>query len=75
MQNMEIGVSGMPPPTWVELWQPCLAAWILLYKGDASCFPPFQLQQLGLKRESRERKCRFEVSKLFNFVIFIYFGS
>ena len=23
MQNMEIGVSGMPPPTWVDWWQPC----------------------------------------------------
>ena len=75
MQNMEIGVSGMPPPTRVELWQPCLAAWILLYKGAATHFLPFHLQQLGLERESRERKCRFGVSKFFNFLIFVYFGS
>ncbi|RVW78183.1 Retrovirus-related Pol polyprotein from transposon RE2 [Vitis vinifera] len=23
VQNMEIGVSGMPSPTWVDWWQPC----------------------------------------------------
>ena len=76
MQNMEIGVSGMPPTTWVDWWQPCgpstscLAAWRPLFKGAAAHFPSFHLQQLGLERESRERKCRFEVSKLFNFRLF-----
>ena len=44
-------------------------------KGATARFAPVHLQQLGLERGSRERKCRFEVSKLFNFVIFIYFGS
>ena len=73
MQNLEIGVSGMPPPTWVT-WLPP-HAWRPLYKGAAARFAPFHLQQLRLERESRERKCRFEVSKLFNFVIFVYFGS
>ena len=53
----------------------CLGAWRPLYKGAAARFAPFHLQQLGLERETRERKCRFEVSKLFNFVIFVYFGS
>ena len=53
----------------------CLVAWRLLYKETAARFPPFHLQQLGLERESRERKCRFEVSKLFNLVILVYFGS
>ena len=56
MQNMEIGVSGMPPPTWVELWQPCLAAWRSLYKGVVARFPPFHLQQLGLEGENLERE-------------------
>ena len=76
MQNWEIGVSGMPPPTWVD-WAATsgLAAWRPLYMGAATRFPPFHLQQLGLERESRERKWRFEVSKLFNFVIFVHFGS
>ena len=23
MQNWEVEVSGMPPPTWVDCWQPC----------------------------------------------------
>ena len=80
MQNWEIGVSGMPPLTWVDWWQhmaatSCLAASRSLYKGATTRFPPFHLQQLGLEKESGERKCRFEVSKLFNFVIFVYFGS
>ena len=68
----------MPPSTWVDWWQQCglpPRAWRPLYKGVAARFAPFHLQQLGLERESRERKCRFEVSKLFNLVIFIYFGS
>uniref|UniRef100_F6HWN7 Uncharacterized protein n=1 Tax=Vitis vinifera TaxID=29760 RepID=F6HWN7_VITVI len=57
----------MPPPTWVDWWQPCgattscLGAWRPLYKGAAARFAPFHLQQLRLERESRERKCRFEV--------------
>ena len=77
MQNLEIKVSAMPPPTWVDWWQPCglpPRAWL---HGDPFIrgLPPFHLQQLGLERGSRERKCRFEVSKLFNFVIFVYFGS
>ncbi|RVW18923.1 hypothetical protein CK203_102488 [Vitis vinifera] len=38
----------------------CLGAWRPLYKGAAARFAPFHLQQLGLERESRERKCRFE---------------
>ena len=76
MQYLKIKVSGMPPPTWVD-WATTsgLAAWRPLYMGAAARFPPFHLHQLGLERESRERKCRFEVSKLFNFVIFVYFGS
>ena len=57
MQNWEIEVSGMPPPTWVDWWQPCglppmLGCMVTLYKGIAACFPPFHLQQLGLGRES-----------------------
>ncbi|RVW66606.1 Retrovirus-related Pol polyprotein from transposon RE1 [Vitis vinifera] len=47
VQNMEIGVSGMPPPTWWIAATSCLAAWRLLYKGAAARFPPFHLQQLG----------------------------
>uniref|UniRef100_F6I248 Uncharacterized protein n=1 Tax=Vitis vinifera TaxID=29760 RepID=F6I248_VITVI len=39
----------------------CLGAWRSLYKGAAARFAPFHLQQLGLERESRERKCRFEI--------------
>uniref|UniRef100_F6HCZ6 Uncharacterized protein n=1 Tax=Vitis vinifera TaxID=29760 RepID=F6HCZ6_VITVI len=38
----------------------CLGAWRPLYKGAAARFAPFHLQQLGLERETRERKCRFE---------------
>ena len=57
MQNWEIGVSGMPPLTWVDWWQPCGLpphAWVL---GDpfirgCSSFPPVDLQQLGLERGS-----------------------
>ena len=49
----------------------CLGAWRPLYKGAAARFAPFHLQQLGLERESRERKCRFEVSKLLNLVILV----
>uniref|UniRef100_F6I7B6 Uncharacterized protein n=1 Tax=Vitis vinifera TaxID=29760 RepID=F6I7B6_VITVI len=45
----------------------CLGAWRPLYKGAAARFAPFHLQQLGLERESRERKCRFEVG---NFMLF-----
>ena len=81
MQNMEIGVSAMPPPTWVDWWQPCGLpphAWVLgdpYIRGAAARFAPFHLQQLGLERESRERKCRFEVSKLFDLVILVYFSS
>ena len=71
MQNWEIGVSGMPAPT---------GHLVLGYletplKGVATRFASFHLQKLGLERESRERKCVFEVSKLFNFIIFVYFGS
>ena len=50
-----------------------LAAWKPLYKGVAAPFPLFHLQQLGLERESRERKCRFGVSKFFNFFTFRLF--
>uniref|UniRef100_F6H879 Uncharacterized protein n=1 Tax=Vitis vinifera TaxID=29760 RepID=F6H879_VITVI len=38
----------------------CLGAWRPLYKGAAARFAPFHLQKLGLERETRERKCRFE---------------
>ena len=81
MQNLEIGVSGMPPPTWVDWWQPCglpPRAWLHgdpFIRGLQLVFHHFHLHQLGLERESRVRKCGFEVRKLFNFVIFVYFGS
>ena len=41
----------------------------------ATHFVPLYLQQPRLERESRERKRRFEVRKLFNLVILVYFGS
>ena len=71
MQNWEVGVSGKPTPT---------GHLVLGYletplKGATTRFAPVHLQQLGLEKESRERKCRFEVSKLFNLVILVYFGS
>ena len=71
MQNWEIGVSGMPAPT---------GHLVLGYletplKGATARFALVHLQQLGLERGSRERNCRFEVSKLFNLVILVYFGS
>ena len=70
----------MPPPTWVDWWQPCglpprACCMETPLKGVATRFASFHLQKLGLERESRERKCVFEVSKLFNFIIFVYFGS
>ena len=42
-------------------------------KGAPSRFAPVHLQQLGLERGSREKKCRFEVSKLFNLVLLVHF--
>uniref|UniRef100_F6HRJ9 Uncharacterized protein n=1 Tax=Vitis vinifera TaxID=29760 RepID=F6HRJ9_VITVI len=38
----------------------CLGAWRPFIRGAAARFAPFHLQQLGLERETRERKCRFE---------------
>ena len=68
MQNWEIGVSGMPAPT---------GHLVLGYletplKGATARFAPVHLQQLGLERGSRERNCRFEVSKLFIFIIILF---
>ena len=48
-------VAWLPPHAWV-LGDPFI-------RGAAARFAPFHLQQLGLERETRERKCRFEVSK------------
>ena len=59
MQNWEIGFSGMPGPT---------GHLVLGYLET----PLKGLQQLGLERGSRERNCRFEVSKLFIFIIFLF---
>ena len=62
MQNWEIGVSGMPPRAWLH-GDPFI--------GSCSSFSTISPASTWV----RERKCRFEVSKLFNFVILVYFGS
>ncbi|KAL6313148.1 hypothetical protein AAG906_024579 [Vitis piasezkii] len=42
----------------------CLGAWRPLYKGGLQLvLHHFTRSKLGLERETRERKCRFEVSK------------
>ena len=71
MQNWEIEV---PPPTWVDWWQQCglpPRAWLHgdPFKRGCSSFCTSSPAATWL----RERVCRFEVSKLFNFVIFVYF--
>ncbi|RVW65013.1 hypothetical protein CK203_062551 [Vitis vinifera] len=69
VQNWEIGVSGMPPPTWVD-WATTsgLAAWRPLYMGAAARFPPFHLHQLGLKHKGvnfdRNDKCEESFQEL-----------
>ncbi|RVW58192.1 Retrovirus-related Pol polyprotein from transposon 297 [Vitis vinifera] len=53
VNDLSMLISGMPPPTWVDWWQPCGQpphAWVLgdpFIRGAAARFAPFHLQQLG----------------------------